>query len=433
MISRRTGIRALLASLALAAAGLLGAARAEAQTIGFLSTQLRPVEEVTRMRTVILKDFPGKVAFIPTFPEQFLTQATADAKRAHPALDVFGGLHGELEPLAAAGLLAPVDGMSAELTALGVPAGLMTLARLGTKHEMYVPWMQATYIMAANRKALPYLPKGADLDRLTYAELAQWAANIARATGQPMLGFPAGPKGLMPRFFEGYLYPSFTGGVVVPFKSEAAVAMWTYFKNLWKYVNPNSTNYAFMQEPLLSGDVWIAFDHESRLLEALRQKPNDFVAFPAPSGPDGRFYMPVIVGLGIASHASDPQGAASLVHYLLEPKTQLLTLKESGFFPVVKVAMPGDLEPGIHLEATAIQAMQSAPDAKVALLPVGLGQHDGEFGQIYMDTFRRIVLRGEPIERALATEATELDRVLAAAKAPCWSPDPPSQGACQVR
>ena len=27
----------------------------------------------------------------------------------------------------------------------------------------YVPWMQATYIMAANKKALQYLPKGANL------------------------------------------------------------------------------------------------------------------------------------------------------------------------------------------------------------------------------------------------------------------------------
>jgi multiple sugar transport system substrate-binding protein len=33
-----------------------------------------------------------------------------------------------------------------------------------------------------------------------------------------MLGFPAGPQGLMHRFFEGFLYPSYTGGGV-PFRS----------------------------------------------------------------------------------------------------------------------------------------------------------------------------------------------------------------------
>jgi multiple sugar transport system substrate-binding protein len=36
----------------------------------------------------------------------------------------------------------------------------------------------------------------------------------------------------MHRFFEGFLYPSYTGGVVVPFRSEAAEAMWAQFASL---------------------------------------------------------------------------------------------------------------------------------------------------------------------------------------------------------
>ena len=132
------------------------------------------------------------------------------------------------------------------------------------------------------------------------------ATAIQAKTGKRMLGFPAGPKGLMHRFFEGFLLPSYTGGVVVPFRSpEAAEAMWTEFASLWKTVTPNSTNYNFMQEPLLTGEVWIAFDHIARVLDALRQKPDDFVAFPAPAGPKGRGYMPVIAGLAISKGAPD--------------------------------------------------------------------------------------------------------------------------------
>ena len=48
------------------------------------------------------------------------------------------------------------------------------------------------------------------------------------------------------------------------FKSAEAEEMWTRFAVLWKSVNPNSTNYNFMQEPLLAGDVWIGFDHIAR-------------------------------------------------------------------------------------------------------------------------------------------------------------------------
>jgi multiple sugar transport system substrate-binding protein len=107
--------------------------------------------------------------------------------------------------------------------------------------------MQASYIMVANREALPYLPGGADINALSYDQLASWASAIQEKTGKRLLGFPAGPQGLMHRFFEGFLYPSYTGGVVVPFRSEAAEAMWAYFALLWKSVNPNSTSYNFMQ------------------------------------------------------------------------------------------------------------------------------------------------------------------------------------------
>src|SRR5258708_5444980 len=118
----------------------------------------------------------------------------------------------------------------------------------------------------------------------------------------------------MHRFFEGFLCPPNTGGVVVPFRSEAAEAMWIRFASLWRSVNPNSTSYNFMGPPLLSGDVWIAFDHIARVLDALRQKPNEFVAFPAPAGPKGRGYMPLLVGLAVVRDGPD-MGARLAARY----------------------------------------------------------------------------------------------------------------------
>jgi multiple sugar transport system substrate-binding protein len=209
--------------------------------------------------------------------------------------------------------------------------------------------------------------------------------------------------------------------------------MWTRFAALWKGVNPNSTNYNFMQEPLLSGDVWIAFDHVARLLDALRQKPDDFVTFPAPAGPKGRGYMPVLAGLAIANNAPDPQGAAALINYLTEPATQLATARAVGFFPVVKADLPADLDPGVKLAATAIAQTENAKDAVAALLPIGLGTHGGEFDKVMLDTFQLIVLRGGAPHDALAREAPILQKILTDSGAPCWAPDPPSTGACQVK
>jgi len=208
--------------------------------------------------------------------------------------------------------------------------------------------------MVANRKALAYLPAGTDINALSYDELATWASTLQQKTGKRLLGFPAGPQGLMHRFFEGFLYPSYTGGIVVPFRSEAAEVMWAQFASLWKSVNPNSTSYNFMGQPLLSGDVWIGFDHIARVLDALRQKPNEFVAFPAPAGPKGRGYMPLLVGLAVVKGAPDMAKATALIDYLTQPKTQITLARAVGFFPVVNAKLPPDLDPGLRMGADAM-------------------------------------------------------------------------------
>jgi multiple sugar transport system substrate-binding protein len=161
-----------------------------------------------------------------------------------------------------------------------------------------------------------------------------------------------------------------------------------------QHVSPNSTNYNFMQQPLLSGDVLIAWDHVARLQDAFRQHPDDYVAFPAPTGPKGRFYMPVIVGLSVPKTAPDVAGAKQVIEYLLKPQTQTTTLRVSSFYPVTNAPIPSDLDPGLKAEMAAVRTQQSAPDAHPALLPVGLGSHSGEFDRIFTDTFQRIVIRG---------------------------------------
>ena len=419
----------LLAGLAV----LGGTPRAHAEDLVFLSTQLRPIEEATKVREIILKGAPVKPVYVVDEPAPFTVRLQAELATNRHTTSLVGALHGELQPFAPTGGLSPLDDLAKQLTDRGIPDKLMALGRFGGEHQLYIPWMQATYFMAANKQALPYLPKGADINALTYDQLAEWGANIQSATGKRMIGFPAGPKGLMHRFFEGFLYPSYTGGVVTPFRSEAAEAMWVKFEDLWKTVNPNSTNYNFMQEPLLSGDVWIGFDHVARLLDALTQKPDDFVTFPAPSGPKGRAYMPVIAGLAIPTGAPDPKGAVELIKHLTLPATQIATAQAVGFFPVVNAALPPDLSPGLKLAVSAITATQGAKDALPSLLPLGLGSKGGEFDKVFLDTFQLVVLRGQKPRAVLDKQAESLRKIMTDTAAPCWSPDAPSIGACPVQ
>ncbi|NJN36976.1 MAG: extracellular solute-binding protein [Nitrospiraceae bacterium] len=257
----------------------------------FWSTQARPAEEAQAMRDTVLSGFDGGRR-LPAERARPLADATGRRDRAGTGtIGVLGSLHGDFSAMDPADLV--------DLDDLGLSAASETfndLARLGTDNLQYIPWMQASYIMAANREALPYLPDGADINALTYDQLIAWAAAIHEATGEARFGFPAGPDGLRHRFFQGYLYPSFTDGVVRSFRSPEAVAAWQSFQALWEHTNPASTNFNFMQEQLLSGDAWIVWDHTSRLAQAFNDRPDDFVAFPAPAGPSGRGFMPVLAG-----------------------------------------------------------------------------------------------------------------------------------------
>jgi multiple sugar transport system substrate-binding protein len=286
--------------------------------------------------------------------------------------------------------------------------------------------------MAANKQALEHLPEGSDINALTYDQLVAWAKAMAEATGSPKFGFPAGPQGLKHRFFQGFLLPSYAGSTVTKFASAAAEAGWTMFKDLWQYTNPASTNYAFMQEPLLTGDVWVAFDHIARLADAFNQRPDDFVAFPAPAGPAGRGFMPVLAGIAVPKGAPDMEASLRLVRYMMQPETQVATLLATNFYPVTDAPLPADLPNSAKALGPAITTMTSAKDALPALLPVGLGDLGGQFNQVYTDTFERIILGGQPIREVLDQQAGTLRNLMVQANAPCWLPDAASEGPCPV-
>ncbi|NNE79743.1 MAG: carbohydrate ABC transporter substrate-binding protein [Silicimonas sp.] len=402
---------------------LVSSVAAQAEVL-FWSTQAKPVEEAQAMREQVLAG-AGDVDYQPNDGGPWLTRLNAELQAGSGAIGVLGALHGDFSAMN------PDDLVDLE----GMMSGSDTfnsLAKLGTDNMQYVPWMQASYIMAANKEALQYLPDGADIDALTYDQLIEWAGNVMEATGEAKFGFPAGPKGLKHRFFQGYLYPSYTDGVVRTFASDDAVVAWEKMRELWAVTNPASTNFSFLQEQLLSGDAWIVFDHTSRVAQAFNERPDDFVAFPAPAGPKGRGFMPVLAGVAIPRTAPDMDAAKALVAHMLKPETQIATLRATNFFPVVDVDLPGDLPPAVQAAGDAVAKMSGAADANPGLLPAGLGDKGGEFSQLYTETFERIVLAGQDIRTVLDDHKPRLQAIMDASGAPCWAPDAASDGPCPV-
>jgi multiple sugar transport system substrate-binding protein len=418
----------LLIATALAGAMTATAVGGASAQVLFWSTQAAPIEETQAMREDVLSGFEGEVDFQPQEVGPFVTRLEAELEAGSGTIGVVGALHGELATYADNW----ADLSDIDLSGIDVSPAFLELGKLGSGEQKYLPWMQANYVMAASNEALEYLPEGADINALSYEQFIDWMEVLATETGGPKFGFPAGPQGLKHRFFQGFLLPSFTGSTVTEFRSPEAVEAWTAFKELWQYTNPASTNYAFMQEQLLNGDVWVAFDHVARLADAFNQRPDDFVAFAAPAGPVGRGFMPVLAGMSIPAGAPDMEASKALVAYMMQPETQIKTLLATNFYPVVDAEMPEDLPASARALSAAITAMTSGDDALPALLPVGLGDLGGQFNQVYTDTFERIVLANQDIQTVLDEQANVLRDLMVQANAPCWLPDEPSEGPCPV-
>jgi multiple sugar transport system substrate-binding protein len=402
--------------------------------VNVISTQLRPVQELEKVRSVLIKDAKPEINWIPEDGNTYMTRMQAESQATSGKVHVTIALDAELSPVNAAGALQDIDDVMNRLSPTReFSSASRDIAKMGGNSTRFIPFLSNTFQMAAHKRALPYLPQGANINNLTWAQTIQWAKNIKAATGEDKFGLPAGPTGLIHRFFQGYAIPAYTGGVVRHFKSADAEKMWADLKDLWTVTNKRSTAYNAMEEPLKTGEVWIAFDHTARLLPALNDKPDDFVAFPAPAGPKGRYFMPVISGLAIPKNTPDRAASIAAIEHLTSPAVQAKALAEVGWFPTVKTDI-GTLPKGVQVAAIGVGQTFGAPGARGALLPAGLGAKNGEFNKVFIDSFQRIVIRNEDVKKVLSEQGDILANVMKEANARCWAPDTSSGNApCPVQ
>jgi multiple sugar transport system substrate-binding protein len=418
-----------IAAVWFASAAVLGYAQ-----VNIISTQLRPVREIEKVRTILVKDAKPAINYIGEDPSSYMTRMLAESQISLGKVHVTIALDSELSPLSGVGALQDIDDVMTRLSASReFFNAFKDLAKLDSGHTRYIPFLTNTFQMAANKKALPYLPLGASLQTLTWEQTIQWAKNMKAATGEDKFGLPGGSTGLIYRFFQGYALPAYTGGLVRHFKSADAEKMWADLKDLWTVTHKRSVSYNTMEEPLKTGEVWVAFDHTARLLPALNDKPEDFVVFPAPSGPKGRFFMPVISGLSILKNTPDRAASEAAIAHLTSPAVQAKALAELGWFPTVKTDM-GKLPRSVQIAAIGVAQTFSTTGARAALLPSGLGAQTSAFNKIFTDSFQRIIVRNENVKTVLTQQGQALAEVMKEAGARCSAPDASSGAApCPVQ
>ncbi len=391
----------------------------------FGSTQLHPAEEREFMIGKLLRAFKAEtgidVEFVALTYNEMLSRMMAEQKSGKVTLSLVGDLHGGLDVMASRGLLQEIKDIS-----LPDRTFIPTLEKYSVikGKKVYVPWMQATYVMVVNKEAYKYLPEGLTVDDIkkptekwTYDALLAWVKNLKEKTGSPKFGLPMAPKGLFHRFLHGYLLPSFTGYQAKKFDSAGSIKAWEYMRKLVKYTHPASSTWAAMSEPLSKGEVWIAWDHTARIKPAIVQSPEKFDVIPVPKGPAGRGYIIVAVGLAVPKGAPAKEEAYKLIEYLTRPDIQISVLQHVGFFPTVKEAAGAIPAGALKVLAQGVVAQSSAADSIVAMIP-NLGKLGGKFTNTYREVFRKVVLQKMDIKKEVARAGKYLQKLFKEAGTP---------------
>lgn len=395
---------------------LLTSAVFAGEVLNFVSTQMEPAAEQKFAKGVLLKGFTDETGIeaefitMPTYHDMFI-RVSAEVEAKKVTISLVCDLHSGLDLMNAKGLYDDLAGIALpnrtfikSLEDYSVMAG----------RKVYVPLMQATYVMIVNKKAFEYLPAGLTAEDVTgasgkwsYDALLSWSKNLNEAFKGPKLGFPMGPGGLWHRFLHGYIYPSYTGYQAAKFDSMYALALWKYLGDLLPFVHPASSTWAAMDEPLLKEEILIAWDHTARVKNALIEKSEDFAVVPVPRGPKGRGYITVAVGLAIPVNAPQKDNAIKLIDYLTKPDVQVKILENVGFFPIVKEA-EGAIPVGpLKILATGVLAQSGAADSVMVMIP-SLGAKGGEFTNTYRDVFTKIVVEGADMVTTVTEAADKL-------------------------
>jgi len=365
----------------------------------FASTQMTPSEERAFLLSKLsefTKETGIDVELLNLGYADILARVEAEQKTGKVKLGLIADLQGGLYILASKGYLM-------DLSEFKLPDRTFLLEKYAYADgkKIFIPWLQATYVMVVNKEAFKYLPKGLTEDdvkygteKWTYEALFEWVENIMKKTGKYPLGFPMAPGGLWHRFLHGYIYPSFTGAQAIKFDSVRALEMWEYLKKLMKYVHPASSTWDKMDEPLMRGEVLIAWDHTARIKQAIISMPDKFCVVPVPRGPMGRGYIIVLVGLAVPKNAPSMDQVKKLIDYLTTPEVQVAILKNVGFFPIIKEAAGAIPEGALKVLAEGVLNQSATKDGIVSFIP-NLGPKGGEFTGTYREAFRRIVMEGE--------------------------------------
>ncbi len=195
----------------------------------------------------------------------------------------------------------------------------------------FVPLQADVYLTIANRKALPYLEKlGYDINKLTWAQMADWVNLIKKETGSARYVFPA-LAGKFATYEFNSVQLSYGDAYVPAFNTPASIAAFKAIASMKDGILPSSPTIDFPTAALVTEEAWITVFHQAYANASFSQAPDKFVVAPVPIGGSGK--RGTIIGghgIGIVAGSANKAAAAKFVEFFLSDDILYAVMKNTG-------------------------------------------------------------------------------------------------------
>jgi multiple sugar transport system substrate-binding protein len=195
----------------------------------------------------------------------------------------------------------------------------------------FVPLQADVYLTIANRKALPYLARlGYDINKLTWAQMAEWVNLIKKETGSAKYVFPA-LAGKFATYEFNSVQLSYGAPYVPVFNTPAAIGAFKVIASMKDGILPSSPTIDFPTAALVTEDAWITVFHQAYANASFSQAPDKFVVAPVPIGGSGK--RGTIIGghgIGIVAGSSNKAASARFVEFFLRDDILYSVMRNTG-------------------------------------------------------------------------------------------------------
>ncbi|MBA7574446.1 hypothetical protein ES708_16252 [subsurface metagenome] len=269
--------------------------------------------------------------------------------------------------------------------------------------QYFVPVGADVYLTIANKKALEYLPSGANLENLTWEDFAKWSNAIAQGEGEGktvVTGIP------MKSFIYQFGAISLSYGATFPdINTPEAIKAWEILVSMKDDFIPAVLNIDNCIDPMKRQESWLSWMHCARAGSVYVSNETLYSVAPAPEGPAGIGSIAGVSGYGIMKGAPHKELAIKFLEFITRPDMQVKISKGTGgFIPPVEEALNylGD-DPEDEVVAKAIMVLSKG---RVSGVPGGDYQDWGAVKKVFDDVFLAMVLNGDgTVDTALLEKA----------------------------